>query len=217
MIHRDEPEAVVTAIIIALVSVGCFAFVLFVHIEAIASQASESDVLAADVAGWETYSNNAYGFSVEYPPGWTLNTTGLNSTPPFVLIGNPISGLKTYALRIVLENNTSSLSSGEYVHDVLAVDRAEDAANAAHGPAPQITPQFQKGEILSVGTQQQYEAYELYGVFEFDHNAEQIYVAHGSFALAFDFPVEEENPNISLPVANNQIAHEIVNTLIFTK
>jgi hypothetical protein len=34
--------------------------------------------------------------------------------------------------------------------------------------------------------------------------------------LHFDFPMAEENPNLSLPVANNNIAHEIVDTLSFS-
>ena len=56
---------------------------------------------------------------------------------PFVALGNPLSGKKTYALHIFIENNTSSLSSGEYVHALLAADKAQDAASGANaGRAP---------------------------------------------------------------------------------
>lgn len=89
-----------------------------------------------------------------------------------------------------------------------------DAQNAVLGPAPQIAPRFEKTYVLTVGG---YTAYELYDVFEFDHDAEWVYVAHGAEALHFDFPTAVEDPNLSLPVANNGVAHEIMNTLVFIK
>lgn len=174
---------------------------------------SFTNYLSVDTLGWQTYQNFDYGFSVKYPPDWQLSIDGLTNQTPFVAIGNPIEGTSTYTLQIFIENNSSSLSSGAYVHQFLAADKAQDiASGVAQGQAPQVTPQYQESYLLNVGS---YEAYELSSVFEFDHDADQIYVAHGNVALHFDFPSGQEDPNISLPVANNTIAHEIVDTLSF--
>jgi len=218
MYHKSEPRAVLTAVVITLVSLGTFAFVAVARLQVVQNEIAASAVPSADIAGWSIYRNDTYGFQVAYPPGWTLYEGGLMNDVPYVAFGNPLSGLKTYALEIAVENNTSSVSSGEYVHALLGADRAEDAASGADaGRAPTVTPRFEKAEVLSVGSSSSYGAYELYGVFEFDHTAEQIYVAHGTEALRFDFPVARENLNLSLPVANNAIAHQIINTLVFTK
>lgn len=215
MIRPEEPKAVMTAILIAIASLGCLVFVAFTRIAAVQSELAASVTAPVDVSDWNTYHNDTYGFSVEYPPEWTVNTNGLAAATPFLTLGNPLSGIKTYALQIFIENNADSLSSGEYVHALLAADRAADAASGAdNGLAPRETPQFTKAYVL---TADGYSAYELYDVFEFDRNAERVYVAHGNETLRFDFPVAEENPNLSLPVANNGTAHEIMDTLIFTQ
>lgn len=164
-------------------------------------------------AGWTTYQDNNFHFSVRYPPSWHMITSDLNAETPFVVIGNPPNGTKTYAVQIFIHKNPNALSSGEYVHALLESARAQDVANSASGPAPQIAPRFDKAYVLTVGG---YQAYELYNVFAFDHNAERIYIAHGTEVLQFDFPVAQENTNLSLPVANNGIAREIMNTLTFT-
>jgi hypothetical protein len=145
---------------------------------------------------------------------WTISTAGLTSQTPFVAFGNPLDGTKTYAVDVYIENNPNSLSSGEYAHAVIAAAKAQDSANSASGAAPQTAPQFSKSYVLTAGA---YPAYELYDVFEFDHDAERIYVAHGDEALRFDFPMAQENSNLSLPVANNGVAHQILNTLVFTQ
>lgn len=180
-----------------------------------------SSVSAINTSGWLDYHNNQYNFDFEYPPDWQLSTSGLANTTSFIAIGNPLNGTSTYTVEVFIENNSSSLSSGDFAHQMLAADRAQDAANAKSDPAPRLTPQYTGTEILSVGqpaipgAPAPYEAYELKGVYEFDHNADQIYVADGNIVLRFDFPVAEENPNISLPVANNAVVQEIVGTLRF--
>ena len=218
MYHKSEPRAVLTAVVITLVSLGTFAFVAVARLQVVQNEIAASAVPSADIAGWSIYRNDTYGFQVAYPPLWTLYEGGLMNDVPYVAFGNPLSGLKTYTLYVFVENNTSSFSSGEYVHALLGADHTEDAASGANaGRAPTVTPRFEKAEVLSVGSSSLHEAYELYGVFEFDHTAEQIYVAHAAETLRFDFPVARENPNLSLPVANNAIAHQIINTLVFTK
>jgi hypothetical protein len=152
---------------------------------------------AVDTSGWTDYHNAQYNFDFDYPPTWQLSTSGLANTTPFVAVGDPLDGTSTYAVEIFIEN-TSSLSSGEFVHQIFATDR----------------PHYQGAAILQVGASS-YDAYELESVYEFDHNADQIYVADGTIVLRFDFPVAEENPNISLPVINNGLAYGIVNTLSF--
>jgi hypothetical protein len=93
---------------------------------------------------------------------------------------------------------------------MLAADKAEDAANAKAGPSPTITPQFKKSYLTTIAG---HEAYELSEVFEFDHDAERIYVADGPVILHFDLPSADANPNLSSPANNNGIAHLILNTL----
>jgi len=216
MIRRDEPLSVLVAIIIALASVGVFVFVVVVQrLESLQTEIAASNAMPVDVSGWQTYQNSQYGFEFEYPPQWQILTGGLAGATPFITLDNPPSTqnpTSAYTMQIFIENNTSSLASGEYAHMVIAAAKAVDAANSVNGPAPQTAPQFQKTIVLNVGA---YPAYELYDVFEFDHNAERIYVAHGNEALRFDFPMAQENLNISLPVANNGVAHEIMDTLVF--
>ncbi len=214
MIRKDEPISVLVAIIIAAASVGCFVFVVVVQrLQSLQNEITATGAVPVDISGWQTYRNDQYGFELAYPPGWKMYTGGLAGATPFIVFGNPLEGIKTYARYVFIESNTQALSSGEYAHAVIAAARAQDAANAASGPAPQTAPRFEKSYLLTVGG---YPAYELYDVFEFDHNAERIYVANGDKALRFDFPVAQENPNLSLPEANNVIAHEIMNTLVFT-
>lgn len=211
--RKEEPQAVLTAIMICVAALGCLGFVALVRSASIESAPTQS-VMYVDTSDWLPYRDAAHGFTLLYPPDWTIDTEWLASDPSYIALGNPLSGTSTYTMRVYVENNTSSLSSSEYAHALLAAAQAEDAANAAAGPAPRVAPAFQSVKTLTVNG---YPAYDLYGVFEFDHNAERVYVAHGDIALRFDFPVAEENPNLSLPVANNAVAHEIMNTLTFTK
>jgi len=215
MIHAKEPTAVLTAIVIAIAALGTCAYVVIVRIQAVGDAiAAQQEGVTVQTADWTTYESAAYGFTVRYPAAWQLDDSGLAADVPWVAIGNPLTGTKTYVVRISIMNNTSSLSSGEYVHAMLAADRAADAASGADkNRAPATTPQFERTELGYVGLT---ETYELYGVFEFDHRAEQVYVAHEGEVLRFDFPIPQENPNISLPVANSQTAHQIVDTLTFS-
>jgi hypothetical protein len=214
--RNGEPISILTAIIIAVASLGCFVCVVVVQrLQSLQGELAANGASPVDVSGWQTYESDQYGFELEYPPQWAISTDGLGGATPFVAFGNPLEGTSTYAMQVFIDSNASSSSSGEYAHAVIAAARAADAAaaTAAHGPVPQTAPQFDKAYVLTVGG---FSAYELYNVFEFDHNAERIYVAHDSEALQFDFPVAQENPNISLPVANNAVAHQILNTLVFT-
>lgn len=217
IIREKEPASVLLAIVIALAAVGTFMFIVVLgRIQALQEEVALSNIPPVDISGWATYHNDQYGFEIEYPAGWQLLTAGLTSDTPYLVLGNPPTGIKTYAMQIFIENNPNMLSSGSYVHALLTSLRAEDAANkaAVSAPQPQLTPSFEKTFIPNTAG---YPAYELYKVFEFDHNAERIYIAHGTIALRFDFPIAEENPNLSLPVANNGVAHNIINTLVFSK
>lgn len=164
-------------------------------------------------AGWVQYRNAAYGFSLFYPPDWQVVTSTLVSDPPAVVFGNPATGTTTYDVRVSIEKNESGLSSAEYVSRMLAGVEAQDAASAIVGSAAQASVMFAHATAFSVGNGQ---AYELNNVFEFDHQSEQIYAAHGTETLLFDFPTADPNPNIADPAANNAIAHQIFGTLIFT-
>jgi hypothetical protein len=215
MIREKEPMSALVAIMIAIASLVTFMFVVVMNrLQLLQTQISASNVSPVDVSGWMTYHNSEYGFELSYPSEWELSTDGLQNDAPFVAFGNPLDGAKTYAMQVFIEKNPNALSSGAYEHALLAADQAQDAANAKNGAAPRVTPQFEKVYTFQVGG---YPAYELYKVFEFDHFAERIYVAHGTEVLRFDFPSPQENPNLSLPVANNGIAHEILGTLVFTR
>jgi hypothetical protein len=208
--HRKE----IWAVLIVVVAVT--AILVYVAARAIgqvtALEQENGGVNAIDTSAWQTYHNAEFGFSVQYPPNWQIFTSGLSANTPFVAIGNPLNGTTTYTMEIFIEQNPQSLSSAEYVHQVLIADRAQDAANATSEPAPTVTPQFKTSYLTTVNGN---DAYELFDVFEFDHNAEQIYVASGVTVLHFDFPVADANPNIASPSNNNAIAHMIIGTLVF--
>lgn len=163
-------------------------------------------------AGWVNYQNSEYGFSLWYPPDWRIFTGQLQNDVPAVLFGNPIEGTSTYTLRVSVARNDAGFSSAGYVADMLARVKATDEANGPN--APHVSAQFAAVTPFPVDENQ---GYELSNVFEFDHQGEQIYVAHGNEVLVFDFPVAGANPNISSPVENNAVAHEIVKTLTFIK
>lgn len=199
---------------VLIVVVAVTAILVFVAARAIGqvSMLQQNNTAAIDTSDWQTYHNAEFGFSLQYPPNWQLFTSGLSANTPFIALGNPLNGTTTYTMEIFIEQNPQSLSSAEYVHQVLSADRAQDAANATNEPAPTVTPQFKTSYLTTInGT----DAYELFDVFEFDHNAEQIYVASGMTMLHFDFPVSDANPNIAAPANNNAIAHMIVDTLVF--
>ena len=209
--HRKELWAAL------IVVVGVTAILVYVASSAIGQvaalqQENNGAANAIDTSAWPVYRNAEYGFSIQYPPNWQLFTSGLSANTPFVALGNPLNGTTTYTMEVFIEQNTQSLSSGEYVHQLLDNDRAQDAANAKTGPAPTLTPQFKSNYVTTVNGNQ---AYELFDVFEFDHNAEQVFVANSTTALRFDFPVADANPNIASPANNNAIAHLILGTFVW--
>lgn len=207
MTHRKEVLAV-------LIVVGAVALILvYVAARAIGQVVALGNGSGAiDTSSWQTYQNTTFGFSVQYPPNWKIYTGGLLASTPFVVLGNPLNGTSTYAMDIFIEQNPKSLSSGQYAHQLLTAARAQDAANSKNGPAPLVAPRFATSYLTTVNGNA---AYELFDVFEFDHNAERIYVSHGTIALRFDFPAADPNPNLASPANNNAIAHMIMNTLVF--
>ncbi len=208
MIHKKELWAAL------IVVVGVTSILVYVASRAIgqvtAFQNQNNEAAAIDISSWQLYRSAQFGFSFQYPPNWQIFTGGLSAETPFLAIGNPLSGTTTYTMYIYIEQNPQSLSSAEYVHQLLDADRARDAANAKAGPAPTVTPQFKSNYVTTMNGNN---AYELFDVFEFDHNAERVYVANGASVLHFDFPVADANPNISSPTNNNAVAHMILGTL----
>jgi hypothetical protein len=96
---------------------------------------------------------------------------------------------------------------------MLKETRAADEIADKNGEAPINAPQYDSEKSVVVGG---YEGYELYGVFEGDQSAESIYIPGNNVVLRFDFPTPEPNGNLSFPAANNRVAHQILQTLVFT-
>ncbi len=164
-----------------------------------------------DTSRWKTYKSSVFGFSFDYPSGWQSSGDPLNVANPHIFFGNPLNGTTTYRLDIFVYEDAGDMSATNYVTAMLASDTAEDIrSGAASGTAPRISPQFSRQFPLMVGG---LPAYELYDVFEFDHQSEQIYVQDGTHMILFDFPVAETNPNISEPASNNRVAQAIIGTL----
>ena len=163
-------------------------------------------------AGWQSYQNADYGFSLAYPADWQVNTSQLQNDVPAVLFGNPIEGTTTYTLRVSMEKNDGKLSSAGYVENMLAKMQIDDQTNGTNTPSVMVQFEHASGTPIAAN-----DSYELYNVFEFDHQAEQVYVAHDDKILVFDFPLAEANPNIASSTENNAIAHEILATLEFGK
>jgi hypothetical protein len=165
---------------------------------------------ALDMSSWKTYTSTVFGFSFKYPPNWRSSGDPLTVVNPHIFFGNPLNGTTTYTLKVFVYDNPLGLAPADFVRAMIASDTAADASNSAGGPAPQLAPQFDQAYTTTVA---QYPAYELYNVFEYYENAEQIYVQQGKQMLVFDFPVADENPNIANAALNNAMAHAILGTL----
>jgi len=218
MTERKEFFAVMIVVVAAAAILVYFAVNAIASVTVLQAQ-NQAEALpgggtlaGVDISGWQTYNNPAFGFAFRYPSNWQISTAGLSGTPPVVILGDPLTGTTTYAMYVAIEQNPKSLSSGDFVHAMLAADRATDALNAKSGPSPTVTPQFTHAYLTAAGDTS---AYELYDVFEFDHNAEQVYAANGNVVLKFDFPVADDNANLADPANNNAIAHMIMQTLSF--
>jgi hypothetical protein len=165
---------------------------------------------AVDTSNWKTYTSAAFGFSFKYPPNWQSSGDQLSVADPHIFFGNPLNGTTTYALKVFIYNNPQDLAPADFVPAMIASDTAADASNSAGGPAPQLTPHFSSEYATTVAG---YPAYELYGVFEYDQSAEEIYVQQNKQMLVFDFPVADDNPNLANPALNNALVHVILGTL----
>ncbi len=217
---RDKKFLIVSgAIIVSAAFIGGWGAYLFAYpagpgTESGTPPAPPGDIASAapmDTAGWHAYESKAFGFSFAYPPGWQISGEPMSVANPHMALGNPLSGIATYRMDVWAYDDPGDLSAAEYVAAMIASDTAADMrSGAASGTAPRITPRVSKEFASTVNG---IPAYELYDVFEFDHQGERVYVKDGYRMLVFDFPVSMANPNIADPGANNIVAHAILGTL----
>jgi hypothetical protein len=167
--------------------------------------------------GWIKYQNNDYHFSFYYPSNWNISTTSALGDIPGIIIGNPIEGTSTYTMYISIKHNDNLLNSDAYVMQMLSDIKNQDLLDIKNSsnttPSSELSAQYANASGISLNNNKEYE---LYNVFEFDHNSEQVFAAHKNIVLLFDFPLDQSNPNISNPSLNNATAHEILNTLAFS-
>jgi|GEM_PF-1568898 len=157
--------------------------------------------------GPKLYKNERYEFQLKYPDKWEVSFFEKNEAGFAWLAFTAPTG--NYIFKIFILDNPEELSSREWVSRLLQ-DSSEKGARDV--PGFPIIFQAQK-ELAIAGLP----AYELYGVFAYDQSNEEIYLARGSLLYKFEFPVAEENPNLSEPVENNKIVHEMLNTFRFLK
>ena len=160
--------------------------------------------------GWLVYADSEFGFSFAYPSTWQKSNGILSIASPRIVFGNPLNGTTTYDMSVSVQDNPQNLSAADFVAQMLTDLTAQDVANSAQGPAPRLSPQFSKQYAVTMGGQP---GYELYDVFEFDHQGERIYVQQNKKMIVFDFPTATANPNIADAAGNNATAHQITNTL----
>lgn len=175
-----------------------------------------------DTSQWQIYNNYWHGFELKYPPDWQLkvnspdgpNLTRIIISPKCGVVSNnattsmPLLGIvPCYYFEVYIGANPDDLPVKDYTQKRVSVASSK--------------LEFQKQYSIPVN---KYDGYELYGVVEnkygINNTTEQIYVTHKKLALAFDLLLTEDPKLINqttFPIKNNPIAHEIVNTLIFTK
>jgi hypothetical protein len=173
--------------------------------------------VAIETSDWKTYTNQQYGFSFKYPLGWQVSTNGLQNTlgstssSPFIELRAPSTATTSYLLIVSILDNPEQLLSKDFVQELLARDEAQDSLADQNQEPSENTPKFDKQYAVPVGS---YDGYELYNVFEYDQDGEQIYVAHGNEVLKFDFPTADPtNLNLSSPVENNATVYAILSTV----
>ncbi len=180
------------------------------------SSSASAPALSISTSGWKTYTSSVFKFSFAYPPSWRNSGDPLTVVNPHIFFGNPLSGTTTYRLSVFAYYNPQNLSAADYVSAMIASTTAADIrSGAASGTAPRLTPRFSREFAFT--TARGIPAYELYDVFEFDHQSEQVYVQDGSYVILFDFPTADANPNLADPAANNAVAHAIVDSLTLQK
>lgn len=157
---------------------------------------------------WQTYNNDEYGFQVQYPADWEV-APGEQQVPvkTIVLFGHPLNGKKTYVMYLKIHDNPDKLDSRQWVEEMLTQAQKDYESKAR----PDTIKYESKMELTLAGLP----AYELYGVFDFDQTNEQIYLAKDTSIFEFSFPIAQENSNLSEPVENNKITHEMLSTFEF--
>src|SRR3989338_3729326 len=142
-----------------------------------------------DSESWQTFVNKEYGYQIDVPPGWD---TRVGPDSKQVCIGN-CEGMKTYSLRISIEDNPQKYSSKDFVH----WDKQY----------------YDKEYPVVVGDG--YEAYEFYNVWGGDESNEIIFLAKDDIVIRFSFSIARENTNLDNPIENNALVHEALKTFKF--
>ncbi|KKT41258.1 MAG: hypothetical protein UW30_C0010G0014 [Candidatus Giovannonibacteria bacterium GW2011_GWA2_44_13b] len=163
-----------------------------------------------DTSTWKTYRNEKYGFEVKYPSNWQISERNMEGLNPFVVLGNPLEGLKVFVIYIFFKPNPNKLSSEDYVSGVL--DKSDKEFQKT-GIGVNLNEYRPEPIVINSGIT----GYRLNGVFLFDHSAELIYFTRDVNAYNVSFPVAEENTNLFDPAENNKTARQILSTFKFVQ